>query len=181
MTTQATPEPSRSSAGPDVEPGGWAIFAAIVLVIAGTLDALWGLAEIINGHVVTVAGGHVLLWSFVAWGWIHLIVGVLMVATGFGLLTMQDWARWAAVFFAAINAILQIGNVTAFPLWSLIIIALDVIVIYHLTERWDRHVGSSGGRGMQSGTGRTGTAMPETSQAGTMPPDPGPEPRTPGL
>ena len=61
-----------------------------------------------------------------------------MVVTGAGLLTLQDWARWLAVLFAALNAILQIGIVTAFPLWSLVVIALGVIVIYQLTERWQR-------------------------------------------
>jgi hypothetical protein len=91
-----------------------------------------------NDEVVTVGGRGVIVWDFTAWGWIHLIVGAMMMATGAGLLAVQDWARWLAVLFAAVNAIVQIGVITAFPLWSIMIIALDVIVIYQLTERWDR-------------------------------------------
>ena len=52
-------------------------------------------------------------------------------------MAMQNWARWTAVFFAALNAIVQIGVITAFPFWSLIVIALDLVVIYQLTDRWE--------------------------------------------
>jgi hypothetical protein len=118
------------------EPGGWAVFAAVVLFIVGMLNALWGLAGILNGDVLTVGGGEVVIWSLTAWGWIHFLVGLLMVVTAGGLFSMQDWARWTAVVFAALNAIVQVGVITAFPLWSLLVIALDVVVIYQLTERW---------------------------------------------
>jgi hypothetical protein len=107
-----------------------------VLLIVGTLNALLGLAGIINGDVLAVGGGEVIIWSFTAWGWIHFIVGLLMVVAAGGLIAMQDWARWVAVGFAGLNAILQIGVITAFPIWSLLVIALDVIVIYQLSERW---------------------------------------------
>src|SRR5215210_1691350 len=91
---------------------------------------------ILNGDVLTVDGGEVTIWPLTAWGWIHLIVGLLMTLAAGGLMAMQDWARWTAVFFAALNAIIQIGVITAFPTWSLLVIALDVLVIYQLTERW---------------------------------------------
>src|SRR5829696_5740423 len=102
----------RSSPGPGA-PGGWAIFAAVVLFIIGSLNALWGLVGILNGDVLTVGGAEVTIWSLTAWGWIHLIVGLLMILTAGGLMAMQDWARWTAVFFAALNAIVQIGVITA--------------------------------------------------------------------
>jgi hypothetical protein len=120
------------------EPGGWTIFAGVVLLVVGTLTALWGLAAVLNDDVVTVGGRGVIVWDFTAWGWIHLIVGLIMVITGGGCSPCRTGARWLAVFFAAVNAILQIGIITAFPLWSLTIIALDVVVIYQLTERWQR-------------------------------------------
>jgi hypothetical protein len=138
MARQARPGSSAQPSQRQPEPGGWTIFAGVVLLIVGALNALWGLAAVLNDDVVTVGGRGVIVWDFTAWGWIHLIVGVIMVITGAGLLTVQDWARWLAVLFAAVNAILQIGIITAFPLWSLTIIALDVVVIYQLTERWQR-------------------------------------------
>ena len=126
-TTRAEPEPT-----------GWVMFAAIMLFVAGTFDAIWGLAAILNDQVVTVGGRTgVLIWDVTAWGWIHLIVGALMILTFFGLFAMQGWARWTAVFFAALSACLQVGAFPAFPLWSLTVIALDVIIIYQLTARWE--------------------------------------------
>jgi hypothetical protein len=50
---------------------------------------------------------------------------------------MKGWARWFGIFFASLSAILQIGVLTAFPIWALIVVALDVVVIYQLTARWD--------------------------------------------
>jgi hypothetical protein len=67
-----------------------------------------------------------------AWGWVFLIVGVIQVLVGCGLLTAQEWARWAGIFIAALAAIGQIGIVTAFPIWSFIVILLAVLVIYNL-------------------------------------------------
>ena len=123
---------TRTTAGPT----GWAAFAGIILCIAGSLNFFYGLGGILNDEVVTVQGRGVIIWDFTAWGWIHLILGVLMVLVGLGLLTAQGWARVGGVIFATINAIAQIGVITAFPLWSITIIALDVIVIYQLTANW---------------------------------------------
>jgi hypothetical protein len=118
-------------------PTGWAIFAGIVLFIAGWLNFFFGLAGIVNDEVVTVQGRGVIIWDFTAWGWIHLILGVLMFLTACGLFAAQGWARGMAVVFAALNAIAQIGLISAFPLFSITMIALDVIVIYQLTARWE--------------------------------------------
>jgi hypothetical protein len=75
--------------------------------------------------------------DFTTWGWIHLIVGAIMILTAWGLFTMAGWARWTAIFFATLNACLQVAVFSAFPLWSLVAIALDVIVIYQLTVNWE--------------------------------------------
>ena len=115
------------------EPSGWIVFAAVILIMTGALDGLWGLAAILNDKVVTVGGAGVIAWDFTAWGWIHLILGGVMLLAGLGLLAMQQWARWVAIL-----AVLQIGTVTAFPIYSLIIIALDVVILYQLTARWQQ-------------------------------------------
>jgi hypothetical protein len=117
-------------------PTGWAVFAGVILFMAGFLNFFYGLGGVLNDEVVTVQGRGVIIWDFTAWGWIHLILGVIMVLTAAGLLAAQGWARGFAVIFATLNAIAQIGLITAFPLWSILIIALDVIVIYQLTARW---------------------------------------------
>jgi len=136
MATTASGQTSTTR--PDPEPSGWAIFAAVILFVSGTFGLIWGLGAILNDKVVTVGGrGGVIVADFTTWGWIHLVVGALMILTCFGLFAMRGWARWTAVFFATLNAILQVGAFPAFPLWSLTAIALDVIVIYQLTVNWE--------------------------------------------
>jgi hypothetical protein len=118
---------------------GWGAFAAVILFLAGTFSFLYGLAAVLNDQVVTVGGGRgPIVWDFTAWGWIHMVIGVVMVAVAMGLIAVKGWARWAAIFFATLNALLQLGVITAFPIWALIVIALDVTIIYQLTANWDR-------------------------------------------
>jgi hypothetical protein len=136
--TQTVPDPVSGRAGADAGPTGWIVFAGTMLFIVGMFDAIWGLGAVLNDEVVTVGGGHgVLVWDFTAWGWIHIVVGAIMIATSIGLFAMKGWARWAGIFFASLSAILQVGVLTAFPIWALIVIGLDVVVIYQLTARWD--------------------------------------------
>jgi hypothetical protein len=119
------------------EVGGWIAFAAIVLLIVGFLDVFFGLAGVLNDKVVRVGGGGgVIIADYTTWGWVHIVIGALMVLTAFGLFAQADWARWAAIWFAMLNAIAEIGVITAFPLWSLLVIALSITVIYQLTARW---------------------------------------------
>ena len=115
-----------------VEPTGWAAFAGVLLVILGFLDFFWGLAGILEDENLIVGGNGAIIVDLTAWGWVFLIVGVIQVLVGCGLLTAQEWARWAGIFIAALAAIGQIGIVTAFPIWSFIVILLAVLVIYNL-------------------------------------------------
>ena len=123
---------ARSSDGPS----GWVSFAAVILFMAGSLGFFYGLGAVLNDEAITIQGRGVIVWDFTAWGWAHMILGVIMVLTSAGLLTGQGWARVMAVIFATLNAIAQVGLITANPIWSTVLIALDVIVIYQLTARW---------------------------------------------
>jgi len=129
--------PERYDDTPDYGAGGWVAFAAVMLFVAGFFDAMWGLAAVLNEEVVTAGGGSgVIVWDFTAWGWAHMVVGGLMIATSLGLFAQRGWARSAGVLFATLSAVLQVGAFTAFPLWAILVIALDVIVIYQLCARW---------------------------------------------
>ena len=122
----------RSSQGPS----GWVSFAGIILFIAGSLGFFYGLGAVLNGDVVSAQGQGVIVLDFTTWGWAHMIIGVAMVLASAGLLTGKEWGRVMGVIFATLNAIAQVGLITAHPLWSILLIALDVIVIYQLTARW---------------------------------------------
>jgi hypothetical protein len=126
-------------------PTGWADFAGILLVILGFLDFFWGLAGILENENLIVGGNGAIIVDLTAWGWAMLILGAIQLLVGYGLLAAKDWARWAGIFIAALAAIGQIGIVTAFPIWSLIVIVLAVLVIYNLTVHWAEPVSSRPG------------------------------------
>jgi hypothetical protein len=117
---------------------GWITFAAIVLFLNGIFGALYGLAAILNDKVVTVGGSTgVTVWDFTGWGWIQLVIGVVMAIVAVGLFTGNGAARWLAVGMAMLSALAQFGIISAFPLWAILVIVLDVVIIYQLVARWD--------------------------------------------
>jgi hypothetical protein len=120
-----------------VTPTGWAVFAGLLLLMLGFLNFFWGLAGILEDENLIVGGHGAIIVDLTAWGWVTLILGAIQVLVGFGLLAGAGWARWAGVFLAALAAIGQIGIVTAFPIWSFIVILLAVLVMYGLTVRWE--------------------------------------------
>jgi hypothetical protein len=119
------------------QPTGWTVFAGVLLFMVGSLDALWGLAAILNDDIVIVGGHGAIVADITTWGWVHLILGSIMALTGLGLFAGSSGARWAAVFFVAVNAITQVVWFPAAPLWSFLIIILDVTILYQLTARWE--------------------------------------------
>jgi hypothetical protein len=135
MTT-STRSSSRDTLPAGAGPNGWIAFAGIMLFLSGTFSALYGLAAILNDEVLSVGGRGVVIWDFTTWGWITLIIGVVMAFTAVGLFLGKGAARWLAILFTMFNAIAQFGTVTAFPLWSLLLITLDVVILYQLVARW---------------------------------------------
>ncbi len=115
---------------------GWAAFAGVMMFIVGSLDALWGLGGILNDNVVVVGGHGAIVADITTWGWVHLILGILVALTGLGLLMGNEAARWLGIFFVGVNAISQIVWFPAAPLWAFLLIVLDVIILYQLTARW---------------------------------------------
>lgn len=128
---------ARTGGGLERQPTGWTVFAGCLLLIVGSLNALYGLSAILNDEIVVVGGQGVLLADITTWGWIHLILGSILACTGLGLFAAAESARWVAVFFVSVNAVAQIVWFPAAPLWSFLMIILDVAIIYQLTARWD--------------------------------------------
>lgn len=114
----------------------WIAFAGVMMVILGSLDALWGLAAILNNEVVVVGGHGALIFDLTAWGWVQLILGALVGLTGVGLIVGNAVARVLGISLLAINAILQIVWFSAAPLWAFLMIILDVVIIYQLMVNW---------------------------------------------
>ncbi|MEU8132438.1 DUF7144 family membrane protein [Streptodolium elevatio] len=116
---------------------GWVAFAAFTLLTLGILNLMMGLTALFRDGYFVTDSGDLLVWSYTTWGVIMLCFAALQLAVGMGLLTGASWARYIAVGLAMLNIIGQIGFLDAHPVWSSIVIALDIVVLYALTARWN--------------------------------------------
>ena len=110
---------------------GLIFFAAILMFVGGFFNLLYGIAAIANSHVF-VANVHYVIGDLRAWGWVTLILGILMLAAGGGVLAGNQLARWFAVAILGLNAIDMMFFLPAYPFWALVIIAVDVVALYGL-------------------------------------------------
>lgn len=109
---------------------GWIWFAATMMLITGAFNVIEGLVALFKRQYYVVGPESLLVFDLTRWGWIHLIFGGLVVLTGLGLFTGDVRARVAAVILLALDAIAQLVFVTVHPVWSTIVIAFCVIVIW---------------------------------------------------
>jgi hypothetical protein len=116
---------------------GWITFAAVILTLIGTLNMIQGFIALFDeGYFVVPTGDELLLVDFTAWGVIMLAWGLLLVAAGLAVAAGRGWARWFAIVAVFVNVIAQIGFLSAYPIWSALMILLDVLIIFALTARW---------------------------------------------
>jgi hypothetical protein len=118
------------------EPPGWAlgfiVFAAVMMMMAGAFQALAGLIAIFENEFYVATRNYLFQFDATSWGWIHLILGVVVALAGFGLLSGATWARVVGITLAVLSAIANFLFIPYYPFWSLLIIALDVFVIWAL-------------------------------------------------
>ncbi|MCD5348321.1 hypothetical protein PX701_10630 [Agromyces sp. H3Y2-19a] len=113
---------------------GWGYFAAIVLLIAGIFDAIYGLMAIIGpDSAYFLTSENLFMMNVAGWGWWHLIIGAFLIITSLALFGGATWARVIAIILAIVNAIGQLFLIPAQPWLSIILIVLDILVIYALT------------------------------------------------
>ena len=111
---------------------------AVVMMIVGVFGVIEGLVAVLTPSYFVSAGGAVFVLSLAGWGWVHLALGALVAIVGASLLgEAPSWARGTAVALVALSAILHLTFVAAAPVWSILVIALDVIVLYALITTWD--------------------------------------------
>ena len=128
--TSATTRPA-SGTGGQVQGGGLIFFASVMLVIIGCFNLIYGIGAIANSHVF-VANAHYVFANLRTWGWITLIIGALQLLAAAGVVMGNQLARWFAVAVLGLNAIDQMFFIPAYPFWSLVIIAADVVALYAL-------------------------------------------------
>ena len=117
---------------------GWAaggiVFAATVLLMVGTFQAIAGLVAIIDDNFYVVTRNYTFDLDTTAWGWVHLILGILVAAIGWSLFARKTWAGVAAITIAMLSAIANFFFIPYYPFWAILMIALDVWVIWALTR-----------------------------------------------
>jgi len=112
---------------------GWITFAAIMMIIAGSLNALYGLIAVINDEWVVWTNRASLYLDISQWGWVHLIVGLVVLFSGIGLFSGNVLARTVGVIAVGISLMSNFFFLPAYPLWAIVVITIDVLVIWALT------------------------------------------------
>jgi hypothetical protein len=120
----------------DQSPSGLAVglsaFAGILMVTVGGFQALQGLVALFQDEFYVTTPEYILQLDTTTWGWVHLLVGLLVLAAGLAVLAGQVWGRTIGVILAVLSAFANFAFIPYYPFWSLAIIALDVFVIWAL-------------------------------------------------
>ncbi|GAB1515265.1 DUF7144 family membrane protein [Actinophytocola sp. KF-1] len=112
--------------------GGLVTFAGVMLVVAGVWHALAGIAALFNDDLYISTPDYVYALDLTGWGWGHLVLGLLVVATGGAILNGRTWGRIAGMVLVVLSLIANFVFIPWYPVWSLVIIGLDVAVIWAL-------------------------------------------------
>lgn len=120
---------------------GWAAFAAIMVLIVGVFNVIYGLAGIIDDDYFEA--GELLFGDQSLWGWIHLVLGVLQVITAALIFAGNELGAVLGIMFAGFSAIAALLAIGAYPVWSVIILVVDGLIIYALTVYGDAFKASS--------------------------------------
>jgi hypothetical protein len=129
--------PGRSPASMSTDASGWVgwtLFAAVIMILVGAFHVIQGLVALFKDDYYAVgSSGLVLNVDYTAWGWIHIVGGVIVVAAGVALLSGKMWARVLGIAMACASAILNVGFLAAYPIWSALVIFMDIAIIMALT------------------------------------------------
>ncbi len=117
---------------------GWVTFAATMATIVGIMNLIYGIAVLVNDSWVALAADQILALNLSAWGWALLALGVVQLLVAYGVVVGQTWARLMGVLWASLIAIGQMAFLSVYPVWSLVIIAMCVMVIYSLAVYADQ-------------------------------------------
>jgi hypothetical protein len=137
-----TPTPGASaeerSRAPEYDEGsGWVTFAGVLLMIVGVMNVIAGIAAV-DDSTFYAGDARFILSDLNTWGWVVLVLGVVQVLTAFGVWARNGFARWLAVGFVGVNAVIQLMLVSAAPFLSLMLYGIDIVIIYALVVAYGR-------------------------------------------
>jgi hypothetical protein len=112
---------------------GWTVFAAVMLWLIGAFHAIAGLIGIVEDELYVVGREYIFQFDATTWGWIHLIMGIIVIAAGVGLFSGAVWARTVGVIVAVVSILANFAWLPWYPIWSITMIAIGILVIWALT------------------------------------------------
>jgi hypothetical protein len=121
-------------------------FAGLLLMILGGLAFFQGLVAVIRDQYYVLGDNGALVLDVSQWGWIMMIWGIVLALVGYGVVSGASWARWVAILVVGLNFIAQLGydGGSGYTLWSLCVIALNILVLWALIVRWDEAKAAAG-------------------------------------
>ncbi|MFC9330140.1 hypothetical protein [Kitasatospora sp. NPDC057015] len=130
MASNATGTPVQTTRRPFAT--GWTVFAAVIMIFGGAMAIFEGIAAIAKDDLIVVTRNYAYQMNTAGWGWIHLILGILVVLAGIALFGGAVWARAVGIVLAGLSMIANFLWLPYYPFWAIVIIALDIFVIWAL-------------------------------------------------
>jgi uncharacterized membrane protein len=124
---------------------GLSLFAGIMMMITGLLNAMQGVVALARNEVYVLTPRYIFAFDLTTWGWIQIILGTIVLAAGVGVMTGQLWGRVVGITVAALTMLANFAFIPYYPIWSLLIIALNVFVIWALCV-YDRDTAAAASR-----------------------------------
>ena len=112
---------------------GFIVFAGVMMIVAGGFQALAGVAALFKDEFYVATPNYLLEFDATTWGWIHLLLGALVLFAGFAVLSGKVWGRTIGVILAVLSALANFAFIPYYPFWSITIIAIDIFIIWALT------------------------------------------------
>ncbi|MFE5707346.1 hypothetical protein [Rhodococcus koreensis] len=130
---------------------GTSMAAAVIMVTVGIIQLCQGIAAVAKNEVFLVGVEYVYKFDLTTWGWIHIVLGAVVAIVGLALFTGAGWARVSAIIVAAVSILANFLWLPYYPVWSLVIIALDVVVIWAVST-WNPAADDGSARRTYGGT-----------------------------
>ena len=111
---------------------GLSLFAGILMMITGLFNAMEGVVALARNEVYVAAPRYIFAFDLTTWGWTQIVIGLIVLAAGVGVVTGQLWGRLVGITIALLSMLANFAFIPYYPVWSLLIIALDVFVIWAL-------------------------------------------------
>jgi hypothetical protein len=135
--TEQSPSQYQSVGRAEKATSGWAVgfilFAAIMMIMVGVFQALQGIIAIFQNEFYVATRNYTFQFDATTWGWIHLLLGLLVAFAGYGLLSGKTWARLVAITLVALSATANFLFIPYYPFWALLLVTLDIFVIWAIT------------------------------------------------